>query len=200
MSRLLACSFVFYQLLNKTAGGVEELKWGREFSFESTAWATWIIRTWCSNHWVIGLSTPAGCSACNNPTSAPSFFTQAHCKDSLVAGHSGHMNSLRSSCTTTPCPLSRMQQITRLCMSDRSLTQDFGKRGYRKMLLSLATTIFKRQLKALSALKLLKSEDQLKRRRNVATKSQEMKGKRGEKGHSTENDIPAITFQQDLLL
>lgn len=68
------------------------------------------------------------------------------------------------------------------------------------MLLSLATTIFKRQLKALSALKLLKSEDQLKRRRNVATKSQEMKEKRGEKGHSTENDIPAIMFQQDLLL
>lgn len=69
------------------------------------------------------------------------------------------------------------------------------------MLLSQTTAIFKWQLKPLKALKQLKSQDQFKKRTNVATKSQEMKGKkRGEKGHSIENDIPAIMFQQDLLL
>ena len=43
------------------------------------------------------------------------------------------------------------------------------------MLLSQATAIFKWQLKPLA---LLKSEDQFKRRKNAATKSQEMKKKK----------------------
>lgn len=68
------------------------------------------------------------------------------------------------------------------------------------MLLSMATTIFKWQLNHLSALRLLKSEDQLKKRRNVVTKSPEMRRKKGKKGLSIENDIPAIAFLQDLLL
>lgn len=68
------------------------------------------------------------------------------------------------------------------------------------MLLSQASTIFTWQLKLLNVLIVLKSEDQFKREKECNNKESGNEEKKGEKGHLIENDIPAITFQQDLLL
>ncbi len=91
-----------------------------------------------------------------------------------------------------------LQQITYLCVSDNLRICE---KCFHQMFLSQKITTLKWQLRPLNSLNLnlLKSKDEFKRKTNEVTKSQEMKKKR-EKGLSIENDIGAITFQQDLLL